>query len=109
MCVRDTDGREKDAFRTALLERMERLAGGRVNDAVKLAFLDSERMDEIDRLDLSALTEFKRSGNGTVEIKLTDRLAALEKLLAMLEGGENAKAEAFYQALEGGAKPREDG
>ena len=30
-------------------------------------------------------------------------------VLAMLEGGENAKAEAFYQALEGGAKPREDG
>ena len=109
MCVRDTDGREKDAFRTALLERMERLAGGRVNDAVKLAFLDSERMDEIDGLDLSALTEFKRSGTGTVEIKLTDRLAALEKLLAMLEGGENARAEALYQALEGGAKPREEG
>ena len=84
----------------ALLRRMERLAGGSVNDAVKLAFLDSERVDEIDSLDLSALTEFKRSGNGTVEIKLMDRMAALEKIAAMLERGEEDEADAFLRALE---------
>ena len=107
--MKTESGKKRERRMNTLMRRMERLAGGRVNDAVKLAFLDSERMDEIDGLDLSALTEFKRSGNGTVEIKLTDRLAALEKLLAMLEGGENARAEALYQALEGGAKPREEG
>lgn len=50
--------------RARLLRRMERLAGCRVNDAVKLAFLDGEQLGEIDGLDLGALKEFKRSGNG---------------------------------------------
>lgn len=100
MRVDDLYGKEKEAYRSALLRRMEQLAGGRVNDAVKLAFLDGERMEAIDALDLSALTEFKRSGNGTVEIKLTDRMEALEKLMALLSRGENEKAEAFFRALE---------
>ena len=44
--------------RARLLRRMERLAGCRVNDAVKLAFLDGEQLGEIDGLDLGALKEF---------------------------------------------------
>ena len=84
--------------RRALLEQMGRLACAKVNDAVKLAFLDGERMDEIDNLDLSALTEFKRSGNGAVELKLVDRAAVLERLVE-LSGGREDKAEAFFQAL----------
>ena len=56
--------------------------------------------EEIDSLDLSALTEFKRSGNGTVEIKLMDRVAVLEKIAAMLEQREEDEADAFLQALE---------
>ena len=66
--------------RARLLRRMERLAGCRVNDAVKLAFLDGEQLGEIDGLDLGALKEFKRSGNGAVELKLVDRAAVLERL-----------------------------
>ena len=60
-------------------------------------------------LDLSALTEFKRSGNGTVEIKLADRLAVLEKLMKLLEDEEHGKAEAFFRALEGKAAEPEAG
>ena len=75
---------KKQRGREALLRRMEELANGRVNDAVKLAFLGSglppEQWERIDALELEELAEFKRSGNGTVEIKLVDRLAALEKL-----------------------------
>ena len=86
---------------TGILRQMERLARGKVNDAVKLAFLSEEQMGEIDRLDLSALTEFKRSGNGTVEIRLLDRVAVLEKIAAMLGEREEDRAEAFFRALEG--------
>ena len=47
---------------------MEELANGRVNDAVKLAFLGSglppEQWERIDALELEELAEFKRSGNG---------------------------------------------
>ena len=69
--------------RARLLRRMERLAGCRVNDAVKLAFLDGEQLGEIDGLDLGALKEFKRSGNGAVE----------------LSGGREDGAEEFFRAL----------
>lgn len=93
--------------RSALLRQMERLAGGRVNDAVKLAFLDREEMGEIDALDLSALTEFKRRENGTVEIKLTDRLAALERLLELTGQSEQEKAQALFRALEAAVERNE--
>ena len=86
-----------------VLKNMERLAGGRVNDAVKLAFLDAEQLGEIDRLDLGALTEFKRSSNGTVEVKLTDRLEVLERLAVLLRDRGGA-AEEFFRALEGQAE-----
>ena len=83
--------------RARLLRRMERLAGCRVNDAVKLAFLDGEQLGEIDGLDLGALKEFKRSGNGAVELKLVDRAAVLE--LVELSGGREDGAEEFFRAL----------
>ena len=98
--VKTESGKKRERRLNTLMRRMERLAGGRVNDAVKLAFLDGERVDEIDNLDLSALTEFKRSGNGTVEIKRMDRVAVLEKIAAMLERGEEDEADAFLRALE---------
>ena len=98
--MKTESGKKRERRMNTLMRRMERLAGGRVNDAVKLAFLDGERVDEIDNLDLSALTEFKRSGNGTVEIKLMDRMAVLEKIAAMLERGEEGEADAFLRALE---------
>ena len=83
--------------RARLLRRMERLAGCRVNDAVKLAFLDGEQLG-IDGLDLGALKEFKRSGNGAVELKLVDRAAVLERLVE-LSGGREDGAEEFFRAL----------
>ena len=83
--------------RARLLRRMERLAGCRVNDAVKLAFLDGEQLGEIDGLDLGALKEFKRSGNGAVELKLVDRAAVLERLVE-LSGGREDGGEGFSGA-----------
>ena len=88
----------KQTARAQALRRMKQIAGCRVNDAVKLAFLDSgleqEQIAVIDGLDLGALAEFKRNSSGTVEIKLVDRLAALG------QEGEREQAEAFFQALE---------
>lgn len=76
--------RDKRALdREALLEQMGKLACAKVNDAVKLAYLPEEERDAIGRLDLSALTEFRRSGAGTVEMKFTDRMRALERLLEL--------------------------
>lgn len=84
--------------RTRLLRKLERLAQSRVNDAVKLAFLNEEGLEEIDGLDLEALKEFKRSEKGAVELKLVDRAAVLEKLLELSDGEEEQAAE-FFRAL----------
>lgn len=90
---------KKKVDRRGVLDQMMALAAGAANDAVKLAYLSEERMEEIDKLNLGCLTEFKRSSNGAVEVKLTDRAAVLEKLLEqMKEDGKGAAA--FLEALD---------
>ena len=88
--------------REELLKEIEDLAGCKVNDAVRLAFLSEEDQGLMDQLDLSAITELKRSGSGTVEMKFIDRLAALQWLLERT-GAEDPQAVKLYEALEHGA------
>ena len=57
--------------------RLAELAFGKANDCVRLALEDAL---ELGKLDLSLLSEVKRNDKGTVEIKLIDRLRALEQL-----------------------------
>lgn len=93
--------RDKRALdREALLEQMGKLACAKVNDAVKLAYLPEEERDAIGRLDLSALTEFRHSGAGTVEMKFTDRMRALERLLELSGPGGEEQLERFLQRME---------
>ena len=86
--------------REHILKEIRRLAKGRVNDAVRLAFLSELDLEEIKGLDLSSVKEFKRSGNGAVEIKFVDRLEALQWLS---EQAEDPKGERLYEAIENGA------
>ena len=89
-----------------LILRLARSMMKKSNDAVKLAYLEGDNLTEqIDGLDLSLLSELKRNANGTVEIKLVDRVKALTELTALLreaQGCEPAtrQAESFYRALE---------
>jgi hypothetical protein len=79
-----------------VLRRLAQLACGRANDCVKLVLLDEPKLDE---LDLSLLSEVKRNEKGTVEIKLMDRIRALEQLLSA--GADSGDcAEAFFAAAE---------
>lgn len=94
--------------RETVLQQMMELAAGAANDAVKLAYLTGEDREQISELDLGELTEFKRSSNGTVEVKLADRAAVLGRLLEQLKEEENAAPAAFLQALDqpdGGGPP----
>ncbi len=77
-----------------------RIAFGGISDAVRLLYSD-EMPENIDALDLYAISEIKRSKNG-VEIKFHDRIKALDKL-SDLSAPEGDKAEPFYKALEMGA------
>ena len=93
--------RRDDAVR-----RLAQLAFGRANDAVKLA-LHAGGTDP-DQLDLSAVAEFKVTDKG-VEVKLVDRVRALETLCSLLESGEGPGAEELYRALAEAAEEAEGG
>ena len=81
-----------------VVRRLAELAFGKANDCVKLAL---EEAPGLDKLDLSLLSEVKRNEKGTVEIKLVDRLQALEQL-AELAGEDRESLESFFQALQAG-------
>lgn len=89
--------------RKAILNRVEKLAASRVNDAVRLAYLTGEDLGELDRLDLSPITEFKRNKDGGVELKFIDRLAALQWLLEQ-QGGDPEANELRRAIAAGGAE-----
>ena len=83
--------------RSDVTRRLAELAFGKANDCVRLALEDDPQLG---RLDLSLLSEVKRNDKGTVEIKLIDRLRALEQL-AQVAGEDTQDLEAFLLALQG--------
>ena len=84
--------------RRDIQRRLAELAFGRAHDCVQLVLEDSP---EVDALDLSLLSEVKRNDKGTVEVRLIDRLQALEALSGLV-GSEEGEMKAFLQALRGG-------
>ena len=91
--IRSGTVRQRDVTR-----RLAELAFGKANDCVRLAL---ENDPSLDKLDLSLLSEVKRNEKGTVEIKLIDRLRALEQL-ALFAEEEKTDLESFLAALQGG-------
>ena len=88
--------RSGNVRRADVVRRMAELAFGKANDCVRLALEDAPKLD---RLDLSLLSEIKRNEKGTVEIKLIDRLQALEQL-AQAAGQSGTDPEEFLRALQ---------
>lgn len=86
------------ATRERVIQRLYETALGRANDAVKLAYCQEPTEEEIKKLDLGAVAEFRRSNLGSVEIRFIDRVKALQALAGMLEG-EGGEAEAFFRAM----------
>lgn len=86
--------------REDVTRRLAELAFGQPNDCVRLAL---EEVGDLKKLDLSLLSEIKRNEKGMVEIKLIDRLRALEQL-AQSTGDDNSQMEEFLQALQSAAK-----
>ena len=82
--------------REDVLRQLARLAFGRVDDAVTLALRRGET--ELEGLELSAVSELRVTEKG-VEVKLVDRVRALETLWKLLEASEPQQADPLYQAL----------
>ena len=94
-----------------VVERIGNLAFGRANDAVKLIFLDGDRLELLDGLDLSMVAEVKRSNTGAVEVKLLNRIALLELLSRLMEPSisEENQAESFFNAMDKAAARLDEG
>lgn len=93
--------RREDALR-----RLAQLAFGRANDAARLALAPKEVDPEA--LDLSAVAEIKVTDKGGVEVKLVDRVRALETLCGLLGENGGGGAEELYRALEDAAGQLEE-
>ena len=78
------------------LRMLAAMAFGRANDCARLALEDAPPLDQ---LDLTLLQEIRRGTGGSIEVRLVDRLRALELLLSLLEP-ESSGAEAFFAGLE---------
>lgn len=83
--------------REDVARRLAELAFGEANDCVRLVL---EEGAQLNALDLSLLSEVKRNDKGTVEVKLVDRLRALEQLSA-LTADSGSDMESFLKALQG--------
>ena len=69
---------------------------------VKLAFLEPELVDEVDKLDLTGVVELKRNANGTFEVKFVDKVRVLAMLRELLEQREDGRLGEFMDALRPG-------
>ena len=83
--------------REDVARRLAELAFGKANDCVKLVLGTDV---DVEGLDLSLLTELKRNDKGTLEVRLVDRLKALEQLANFAED-EGTDLESFLQAMQG--------
>ena len=92
--------------REDVLRRLAQLAFGRANDAARLALSPGEV--DPGALDLSAVAEMKVTDKGGVEVKLVDRVRALETLCGLLEENGGGGAEELYRALEDAAGQLEE-
>ena len=93
--------REGRTDRQDVIRRLSELAFGSANDCVRLVL---EEQPDLKGLDLSLVSEIRRSDKGGVEVKLLDRLRVLEQLTRLTgEGGTDV--DAFLQALQAGEEP----
>ena len=99
---------KKEVRREDVIEALKEIAFGRVNRGVELTYLSEPTAQLIRKMDLSAVAEFKRNGNGTVEVKFVDRVKALSALYDMLGGGDADEAAEFLQALEQAGEEKDD-
>ena len=84
-------------YREDAVRRLAQLAFGRVNDAARLALHSGEA--DLEALDLSAVAELKVTDKGGVEIKLIDRIRALEVLCGLLSEEKAEGAGELYRVL----------
>ena len=90
---------EKEKQEKELMRRLKKLADGKVNDAVKLAFREEEDLSWLDELDLSNLAELKKGDKG-VEMKFLDPLRVIAMMRELMSGGGEQGMQDLLRALD---------
>lgn len=91
---------QKELTRADVIRQLWRIACSRPSAAVALAYQEKPSREAIQRLDLGAVSEFRRNSAGSVEIKFVDRVKALQALYELLGGVDTDGTDAFFRALE---------
>ena len=94
----------KEFSGTDFVEQVRKLAFGRSNAILKLVFLEADEKELPKNLDLRMVSEIKRGSNGSIEVKLQNRIELL-KLLAQCVTDEapqesGSEAESFFSAID---------
>ena len=85
-----------------------RLAFGSQSDAVRLALMgEEEPLLDLDQLDLFGVSEIKKAKGGGFEVKLANRLEALDRLAALAQK-RGQEGDGFYQAILAAAKEQNE-
>ncbi len=82
---------------------LRRLAFGSVADVIRLITAEDIKSLNPDELELSAITELKFSKGGGIEVKLCDRIKALDALKSLADGEEKSDG-GLFEALEKSAE-----
>ena len=86
-------------YESVAVSGLYRLACGGAGDALTLLYSDSLTPEQLSELDLSRVSEIKRTDKG-VEIKFCDRVKAIDKLSELLGGdAENRSAGGLLEAM----------
>ena len=93
-----------DKINSYVLRMLRKLCRGKPNDVAYMAVnIESLDSDKLRSLDLSLLSELKRGKDGQVEIKLVNRLDALELLYRIESETATPLAESFFNAIDSAA------
>lgn len=76
----------------------ERLALGKVTDAIKLLYCENPSDDEIEKLDLTNIAEIKKPKDGAMEIKFLTGLKHLKKWVISIRRAVKNKAHFSMQS-----------
>lgn len=97
MAAQEKLGEQRD--KRELVAYLRKLAKWKNNDVVKLAFLEQEDVEQVDRLDLTGVVELKRNANGTFEAKFVDKVRVLAMLRELMEERRDGELESFLDGL----------
>ena len=80
------------------LAKLQKIALGANNDAIKLAFMDAPDADALAQLDLSAISEIRKTKDG-FDMKFFNRLEALKILLTYEQTALSSDADSLLETL----------